>query len=52
MRARQRHFIAALFAAVAVALAQAAVPSPGDTQIQAHECARGTSWDNRLQRCV
>ena len=51
MRARHRHFIAALVAAVAVALTPAFTITSGATASEA-ACPSGTSWDNVLQRCV
>jgi len=47
MRARHRHLIAVLVAAIAVALAPMSAASAED-----HYCPQGTSWDNRVQRCV
>jgi hypothetical protein len=52
MRARHRHVLAALIAAIAVALTSVSGPVSGDTQVQAESCPRGTSWDNLLHRCV
>jgi hypothetical protein len=51
MRARHRHLIAALIAAIAVALTPASVNPSGATASEA-ACPQGTSWDNFLQRCV
>jgi len=48
MRARQRHFLAALVSAVAIALFAPSAGSPA----QAVTCPGSTSWDNILQRCV
>ena len=51
MRARHRHFIAALIAAIAVALTPAFANPSGASASEA-ACPSGTSWDNVLQRCV
>ena len=49
MRARQRRLIAVLSAVVAAAIAFGpASPARADD----HNCPQGTSWDNRVQRCV
>ena len=52
MRARHRHFIAALIAAIAVAVTPVSAPSIGAVQAEGPLCPQGTSWDNRMQRCV
>jgi hypothetical protein len=52
MRARHRRFIAVLTAAIAVALSVVAPASSGAAVAEGHNCPQGTSWDNKLQRCV
>src|SRR3954470_18242814 len=49
MRARHRHFLVTLIAAIAVALL---APSAAPGQAEAITCPGSTSWDNLLQRCV
>jgi len=56
MRARHRHFLTALFMALAVALAPApthsAAPVGAGLFLDGHNCPSGTAWDNLLSRCV
>jgi len=55
MRARHRHFLAALFAAISVALLPAPAHSTAPAaagQLAFHTCPSGTAWDNILNRCV
>jgi hypothetical protein len=47
MRARHRHFLVTLLAAVVVSIAAPSAPSA-----EAYGCPASTSWDNILQRCV
>jgi hypothetical protein len=49
MRARHRHFLVTLIAAIAVALV---APSAAPGHAEAITCPGSTSWDNLLQRCV
>ncbi|MFC7272681.1 hypothetical protein ACFQS1_01705 [Paractinoplanes rhizophilus] len=49
MRARHRHFLVTLIAAIAVALV---APSAAPSHAEAITCPGSTSWDNLLQRCV
>jgi len=52
MRARHRHFIAALVAAIAVALTPFSTTTASGATASEAACPQGTSWDNFLQRCV
>ena len=55
MRARRRHFLAALFTALSVALAPASAHSAapaGTGHFDVHNCPTGTAWDNLVHRCV
>ena len=52
MRARHRHFLASLFAAVVVTLTPALFAPSAVASYQAATCPGSTSWDNILQRCV
>ena len=51
MRARHRHFIAALVAALSVALTSQFAPAPGFSAAEG-PCPASTTWDDFLQRCV
>ena len=51
MRARHRHLLVALLAAISLAtFAPAAQPSA--VAEGEHYCPAGTNWNNRLQRCM
>jgi hypothetical protein len=50
MRARHRHLLVTLIAAVAVALTSQFATAPAATA--GHGCPSSTTWDDLLKRCV
>lgn len=51
MRARHRHFLMTLVAAIAVALTSQFGAAPAHAAPAVH-CPGSTTWDDILQRCV